>query len=383
MITGESMPVAKESGSKLIGGTLNGTGSLVMRAERIGADMMLTRIVHMVAEAQRSRAPIQRLADAVSAWFVPAVIAVAGVSFVAWMLFGPAAALSIRARQRGVGADHRLPLRAGTRHAHVDHGGHRARARRRACSSAMPRRWSAWRRWTPWWWTRRARSPKGNPASSPSCRPAASMRQRCCASRPRWRSAASIRWPPRSSRAARERELPLAAVEQFRSVTGKGVTGNGRGSSRRRGQRATAAGAAASTRALLEVEAESLRSEGGTAMFVAIEGRPAGVIAVADPIKATTAAALRAAAGRWHPDRDAHRRQSHHRHGRGPPTRHRRRGSRSDARAEARDRAAAAQPRAMSWPWPATASTMRPRWPKPVWASPWGPARMWPCRAPA
>ena len=77
MVTGESMPVEKEPAAKVIGGTINGTGALVMRADKIGADTLLSRIVHMVAEAQRSRAPIQRLADAVSAWFVPAVIAVA------------------------------------------------------------------------------------------------------------------------------------------------------------------------------------------------------------------------------------------------------------------------------------------------------------------
>jgi Cu+-exporting ATPase len=89
MVTGESMPVEKEQGAKLIGGTINGTGSLVMRAEKVGSDTMLARIVHMVAEAQRSRAPIQRLADIVSAWFVPAVILVAVVAFIVWMIWGP------------------------------------------------------------------------------------------------------------------------------------------------------------------------------------------------------------------------------------------------------------------------------------------------------
>jgi len=89
MVTGESMPVEKEQGAKVIGGTINGTGGLVMRAERVGADTMLSRIVHMVAEAQRSRAPIQRLADVVAAWFVPAVIAVAVLAFAAWMIWGP------------------------------------------------------------------------------------------------------------------------------------------------------------------------------------------------------------------------------------------------------------------------------------------------------
>src|SRR6516165_2141407 len=89
MVTGESLPVEKEPGAKVIGGTINGTGSLVMRAEKVGSDTMLARIVHMVAEAQRSRAPIQRLADIVSAWFVPAVIIVAVVAFFAWMIWGP------------------------------------------------------------------------------------------------------------------------------------------------------------------------------------------------------------------------------------------------------------------------------------------------------
>src|SRR5262249_4469100 len=89
MVTGESMPVEKAPGGKLIGGTINGTGSLVMRAEKVGADTRLARIVQMGAEAPRRRAPTRRLADTVSAWFVPAVIVVAVASFIAWMTFGP------------------------------------------------------------------------------------------------------------------------------------------------------------------------------------------------------------------------------------------------------------------------------------------------------
>ncbi len=89
MVTGESLPVEKQAGDRLIGGTVNGTGALVMRAEKVGADTVLARIVAMVSEAQRSRAPIQRLADQVSAWFVPAVIAVALLSFAGWMVWGP------------------------------------------------------------------------------------------------------------------------------------------------------------------------------------------------------------------------------------------------------------------------------------------------------
>jgi Cu+-exporting ATPase len=89
MVTGESMPATKETGAKVIGGTLNQSGSFVMRAEKVGRDTMLAQIVQMVAQAQRSRAPIQRLADQVSGWFVPSVIAIAVLAFAAWTAFGP------------------------------------------------------------------------------------------------------------------------------------------------------------------------------------------------------------------------------------------------------------------------------------------------------
>ena len=89
MITGESMPVKKELDGKVIGGTMNQTGSFVMKAERVGKDTMLSQIVHMVAEAQRSRAPIQRMADIVAGWFVPAVILIAVIAFISWIIFGP------------------------------------------------------------------------------------------------------------------------------------------------------------------------------------------------------------------------------------------------------------------------------------------------------
>ncbi|MGE3738357.1 MAG: heavy metal translocating P-type ATPase, partial [Geminicoccaceae bacterium] len=94
MVTGEALPVEKQPGAKVVGSTLNGRGSFVMRAERVGKETMLARIVQMVAEAQRSRAPIQRLADQVSGWFVPAVIVIASVAFVAWWLWGPAPSFS-------------------------------------------------------------------------------------------------------------------------------------------------------------------------------------------------------------------------------------------------------------------------------------------------
>ena len=94
LVTGEAMPVMKEPGSKVIGGTINGSGSFIMRAERVGRGTMLARIVQMVADAQRSRAPIQRLADRVSGWFVPLVIVIAVLAFGAWAVWGPEPRLS-------------------------------------------------------------------------------------------------------------------------------------------------------------------------------------------------------------------------------------------------------------------------------------------------
>src|SRR4029077_12861488 len=89
MITGEPLPVEKSTGDKVTGATVNGTGSFVMRAERVGSDTLLAQIDYMVAQAQRSRPPIQNLADTVSGWFVPAVILIAVVAFIAWSVFGP------------------------------------------------------------------------------------------------------------------------------------------------------------------------------------------------------------------------------------------------------------------------------------------------------
>ncbi len=96
MVTGESMPVSKADGAQVIGGTLNQSGGLVIRAEKVGRDTMLARIVDMVTRAQRSRAPIQRLADRVAGWFVPAVIAVALLAFAAWAPVRPGAAPDVQ-----------------------------------------------------------------------------------------------------------------------------------------------------------------------------------------------------------------------------------------------------------------------------------------------
>ena len=127
MITGESIPVGKGPGARVIGATVNGTGSLVMRAERVGSETLLAQIVQMVSQAQRSRAPIQRLADRVAAWFVPAVIAIA-VAHVRGVEFLRARTpLGARFGQRCGCADYCLPVCAGAGHADRNHGWHRTR----------------------------------------------------------------------------------------------------------------------------------------------------------------------------------------------------------------------------------------------------------------
>ena len=152
----------------MIGGTVNGTGGLVMRAERVGAETMLAQIVRMVGEARRTRAPIQRLADQVSAYFVPGVILVAIITFVRLGRLRPRAAPGARAGQRRRGPDHRLPVRPRAGDADVDHGRHRAGGRPRACWSRTPRRSRSSSGSTPWSSTRPARSPRASRGSSRS-----------------------------------------------------------------------------------------------------------------------------------------------------------------------------------------------------------------------
>ncbi len=141
MVTGEPIPVEKAAGVRVTGGTVNGTGSVVVEAQRVGADTLLAQIVRLVGEAQRSRAPIQRLADTVSGWFVPIVIAVAIADLRDLGLGWSGAAAGARAGQRRGGADHRLPVRARPGDADVDHGRDRPRRRARRAARATPKRW--------------------------------------------------------------------------------------------------------------------------------------------------------------------------------------------------------------------------------------------------
>jgi Cu+-exporting ATPase len=291
MVTGESMPVEKESGAKVIGGTINGTGSLVMRAEKVGSETMLARIVHMVAEAQRSRAPIQRLADIVSAWFVPAVILVAVVAFIAWMIWGPppafayalvaAVSVLIIACPCALGLATPMSIMVG-----VGKG---------ATAGVLIKNAEALERFEKidtLVVDKTGTLTEGKPRVV-AVAPAEGLDEAAVLS-----LGASLE---RSSEhplaaaivaSAKQRGLEMKDVTEFGSVTGKGVTGTIGGRKVAVGNAKLLKDIGVTGAADLESRADELRREGATAMFVAVDGRPAGIIAVADPIKATTPAAI-------------------------------------------------------------------------------------------
>jgi Cu+-exporting ATPase len=290
MVTGESMSAAKKSGDKLIGGTVNGTGSLIMRADKIGADTMLARIVAMVSEAQRSRAPIQALADKVSGYFVPAVLGVAVVAFVAWAAFGPAPALSYAliaavsvviiacpcalglatpmsigvAIGKGAGAG--VLIKSAEALERMEKVNTLVVDKTGTLTEGKPRV--------------TAIVPAAGLSDAEILALAASLER----SSEHPLAAAIVM-------AANSRDMATKEPTDFTSVTGKGVTGKIDG-------RPVALGNAKLMADLgikfddLDRKAEELRSDGATALFLAIDHKPGGVIAIADPIKATTQAAI-------------------------------------------------------------------------------------------
>jgi P-type Cu+ transporter len=290
MVTGESMPAAKEPGDKLIGGTVNGTGSLVMRADKVGADTMLARIVTMVAEAQRSRAPIQRMADTVSGYFVPAVLGVAVMAFVAWALWGPAPALSyaliaavsvlIIACPCALGLATPMSIGVGAGKgagAGVLIKSAEALERMEKVDTLVVDKTGTLTEGKP---KVTAIIPAAGFSESEILPLAASLER----SSEHPLAAAIVT-------AAQDRGASTQEPTDFASVTGKGVTG-------KIGGRVVALGNAKLMTDLgvtlgdLEHKADELRGDGATALFLAIDRKPGGVIAIADPIKATTRAAL-------------------------------------------------------------------------------------------
>ena len=295
MVTGESMPVTKERGAKVIGGTLNATGGFVMRAEKVGRDTMLARIVQMVAEAQRSRAPIQRLADQVAGWFVPVVIAVAVVAFAAWAIFGPeprlafglvaAVSVLIIACPCALGLATPMSIMVG-----VGRGAQAGVLIKNA--EALERM----ERIDTLVVDKTGTLTEGKPkvvAIVPAAgfdgeRRAAPGRQR----REGQRASAGAGDRRRRRRSASSR---LSEVSDFDSPTGKGVLGTVDGRKLALGNARFLREAGVDT-AALEEAAERLRQDGATAIFLGVDGKAAAVFAIADPVKETTPEALEALA---------------------------------------------------------------------------------------
>ncbi|MHB0958843.1 MAG: heavy metal translocating P-type ATPase [Pirellulaceae bacterium] len=291
MITGEPLPVEKSVGDKVTGGTVNGTGSFVMRAERVGRDTLLGQIVHMVAEAQRSRAPIQGLADKVASVFVPAVLAVSVLSFALWMWLGPeprlayaivsAVAVLIIACPCALGLATPMSIMVG-----VGRGAQEGVLVKNA--ESLERLEKVTTLVVDKTGTLTEGKPKlmdvlpaGDLDSQEFLRLVASLEQG--SEHP---LAASI------VQGAKDQGLAIEAVQNFRSVTAGGVVGTVGGRVVMIGKPAFLRNEKIVGLDALEASAAKLQEEGKTAMFAAIDGKPAGIVAVADPIKSTTCAAI-------------------------------------------------------------------------------------------
>jgi len=291
MVTGEPILVEKAPGSRVTGGTVNGPGGFVMRAERVGSDTLLAQIVRMVSEAQRSRAPIQRLADTVSAYFVPAVVAVAVISAAVWGLLGPeprmtyalvnAVAVLIIACPCALGLATPMSIMVATGRgamAGVLIKNAEALEILERIDTLVVDKTGTLTEGKP-----RLASLVTAPGHSESdlLRLAASLERG--SEHP---LAAAI------VAGAEERKLTLSAAKDFRSVTGKGVAGRVEGRTVVLGNHRLIQDLGVPIGDLAE-RADALRREGQTAMFVAVDGRIAGLVGVADPIKESTPEALR------------------------------------------------------------------------------------------
>jgi P-type Cu+ transporter len=292
MVTGESMPVPKAEGDKVIGGTVNQSGGLVLRADKVGRDTMLARIVDMVARAQRSRAPIQRLADRVAGWFVPAVIAAALLAFAAWMTFGPeprftyglvaAVTVLIIACPCALGLATPMSIMVG-----VGRG---------ARSGILIRDAEALERFES---IDTIVIDKTGTLTEGKPKVVSIVTARGIAENELLRFAASVERGSEHPlaqailKAAEERKLSLGEVGDFASPSGKGATGTIDGKAVALGNAMLMEELKVATKDLDGV-AEAARQSGATAIYVAMDGRAAGIIAIADPIKPSAHNALQA-----------------------------------------------------------------------------------------
>ena len=290
MITGEPIPVEKTAGERLIGATVNGTGSLIMEAQRVGSDTLLAQIVHMVSEASRSRAPIQRLADAVSAYFVPAVVVIAVVTFIVWYLVGPVPALAyailnaigvlIIACPCALGLATPMSIMVasgkGATFGVLFKNAEAIETLRKVDTLVTDKTG-----------TLTEGHPKLQDVRAFAAHSETTVLQ-LAASLERGSEhplAAAI------VNGAQERGVQLSQVADFKAIPGKGVQGRIGGQHVALGNDALMSALAVDVTAF-SAQAEKLRAEGKTAMFVAIGGALAGLVAVADPVKETTPAAI-------------------------------------------------------------------------------------------
>lgn len=292
MITGESIPVEKQPGEKVVGATLNGTGSLLMRAQKVGAETLLSQIVQMVSAAQRSRAPIQKLADRVSGYFIPVVIGLAVLTFVVWAVWGPsprmafafvnAVAVVIIACPCALGLATPMSIMAATgKGATVGILFKNAEAietLRKVDTLVVDKTG-----------TLTEGKPKlqkiitaGGWSENDLLKVAASLEK-------------GSEHPLAEAllNAAKVKNISLPEVQNFKSLTGKGVSGTVEGREAALGNSRLLEDLKLEG-ALFKAQAEQLRMEGQTVIYVAVENRMAGLIAVADPLKATTAQAVKA-----------------------------------------------------------------------------------------
>jgi len=290
MVSGEPIPVEKTTDAKVIGGTINGTGSFVMKAEKIGADTLLAQIVKMVSEAQRSRAPIQRLADTVAAWFVPAVLVSAVITFAVWAIFGPqphyahalvnAVAVLIIACPCALGLATPMAIMVGTG--------------RGAAEGILIRNAEALETFEK---VNTLVVDKTGTLTEGKPRLTAVIPAKGFDETQLLQMVASLEKASEHPLAAailagaKEKKIELQAVTDFQSETGKGVTGQLQSKRVGIGNAALMADLGASSDALKD-KASALQGEGQTVMFIAADGKFAGLVAVADPIKDTTLDAI-------------------------------------------------------------------------------------------
>ncbi len=292
MVTGESMPVSKQPNDKLIGGTVNGTGALLMRAQKVGAETMLAHIVAMVSEAQRSRAPIQRLADVVAGWFVPAVLAVAVLAFIGWSIWGPppsldygliaAVSVLLIACPCALGLATPMSIQVG-----VGKGATvgvliksaEALERMEKVDTLVA--------------DKTGTLTEGRPQVTGILAATGFEQNRLLQLAASLEKSSEHPLAAAIVQAAGERQLHLTEAANFESITGQGVRADVDNHHVLLGNTVLMQQQGVKLEALRE-SAERLQAEGASAMFMAVDGQAAGVIAVADPIKESTRPALAA-----------------------------------------------------------------------------------------